>query len=237
MEPLIKIAIKQNTRKFLEDRISAIEKLRFENIELNPFLIASIKNQFNMKKQRDLAEWVVNQRVERGLVTAFGGILQKIAKEFSNEKTSPGFTMSIRKYGKKYNILITSGPKPYAKPQAGPIVTRMIKSKETDPNSIPVLGICYGNDDAISNIVKTEFKEIKYLAGKAFWEFISEDPKCRDEIIEIMYETANKFQDSEKRNIQKMKDKKIDEFEEILRDYFGKDVEKFWKKLFRDVYI
>ena len=78
MEPLIKIAIKQNTRKFLEDRISAIEKLRFENIELNPFLIASIKNQFNMKKHRDLAEWVVNQRVERGLVTAFGGILQKL---------------------------------------------------------------------------------------------------------------------------------------------------------------
>tara|TARA_Y100001936_G_scaffold178061_1_gene174774 strand:- start:264 stop:977 length:714 start_codon:yes stop_codon:yes gene_type:complete len=237
MKEILKIAIRQKTRKFLEDRISGIEKMRFDDIEINPFLIASIKNQFDMKNQRDLAEWIVNQRVERGLVTAFGGTLQKIAKEFANVKTTPGFTMSIKKNGCTYNILITSGPNPYAKPQAVPIVKRMLESAEREPRTMPVLGMCYGNNDVVSNVVKTEFKEIKYLAGRDFWEFISGDSKCRDEVLEVIYETANKFQDSEKRNIQRIKEKKIKEIEDVLRYNYGRDKNKFWKKLFRDVYI
>ena len=104
MDKLIKIAVKQQTRKFLKDRISGIEGLRLDDIELNPFLIASIKNQFGMKKQKDLAMWMINQRIERGTVTAFGGILQKITKEFTNEVTTPGFTMTLKKMEKNTTL-------------------------------------------------------------------------------------------------------------------------------------
>ena len=237
MDKLIKIAVKQQTRKFLKERISGIEELRLENIELNPFLIASIKNQFGMKKQKDLAMWMVNQRIERGTVTAFGGILQKIAKEFTNEVTTPGFTMTLKKNGKKYNIVVTSGPNPYAKQQAVDFVNRMMESKKTDPGSIPILGMCYGNNDVLSSIIKSKLKEIKYLVGKEFWEFISGDKNCRDEIIKTMYDTANQFQDLEKRNVNKVRNKKINEFEEALQDRFGKNPNKFWENLFRDIYI
>ena len=237
MDKLIKIAVKKQTRKFLKARISGIEELRLDDIELNPFLIASIKNQFGMKKQKDLAMWMINQRIERGTVTAFGGILQKIAKEFTNEVTTPGFTMTLKKNGEKYNIMVTSGPNPYAKQQAVDFVNRMMESKKSDPDAIPILGMCYGNDDVISSIIKTELKEIKYLVGKEFWKFISGDKNCRDEIIKIMYDTANQFQDLEKGNIDKVRRKKINEFEEVLQYRFGKNPNKFWKNLFRDIYI
>ena len=237
MDEEIKIAVKRQTRKFLKDRISGIEKLRLDDIELNPFLIASIKNQFGMKNQNDLAKWIINQRIERGLVTAFGGVLQKIAKEFANQPTQPGFTITLKKNGKKYNIIITSGPNPYAATQATDLRNRMMESKRRDPNSIPILGMCYGNDDVVSSVVKKELKEIKYFAGKEFWSFISGDKNCRDEIIKIMYETANRFQDSENRNIEKVTKLKIEEFKDALEYKFGKDPNKFWKNLFRDIYI
>ena len=237
MDEEIKIAVKRQTRKFLKDRISGIEKLRLDDIELNPFLIASIKNQFGMKNQNDLAKWIINQRIERGLVTAFGGVLQKIAKEFANQPTQPGFTITLKKNGKKYNIIITSGPNPYAVTQATDLRNRMMESKRRDPTSIPILGMCYGNDDVVSSIVKKELKEIKYFAGKEFWSFISGDKNCRDEIIKIMYETANRFQDSENRNIEKVTKLKIEEFKDALEYKFGKDPNKFWKNLFRDIYI
>ena len=100
MNDSIKILIKKHTRDFLESRLSTIQKIRFEDFEINPYLIASVKNQLGMKKQRDLARWLVTQRSERGMVTAFGSTLQKIAKEFSDEPTTPGFTMTLRKNSK-----------------------------------------------------------------------------------------------------------------------------------------
>ena len=173
MNDSIKILIKKHTRDFLESRLSTIQKIRFEDFEINPYLIASVKKQLGMKKQRDLARWLVTQRSERGMVTAFGSTLQKIAKEFSDEPTTSGFTMTLKKRSKKYNIVVTSGPNPYAKTQAVDLRNRLIASKETDPNSTPILGMCYGNKDAVSPIVKSELKNIKYYAGREFWEFIS----------------------------------------------------------------
>ncbi len=135
MNDSIKILIKKHTRDFLESRLSTIQKIRFEDFEINPYLIASVKNQLGMKKQRDLARWLVTQRSERGMVTAFGSTLQKIAKEFSDEPTTSGFTMTLKKRGKKYNIVVTSGPNPYAKTQAVDLRNRLIVSKETDPQT------------------------------------------------------------------------------------------------------
>ena len=68
-------------------------------------------------------------------------------------------------------------------------------------------------------------------------EFISGDKNCRDEIIKTIYDTANQFQDLEKGNIEKVRNRKINEFEEILQYRFGKNPNKFWKNLFRDIYI
>ena len=237
MDNLIKIAIKDHTRDFLRSRLNGIQKIKLSDIEINPFLLAAMKNQLNMKKQKDLARWLVTQRIERGLVTSFGLTLQKIAKEFSDEPTTPGFTMTLRKNGKKYNISITSGPNPYAK---GPMIdlrNKLLESKKTDPGSIPIFGMCYGDDDSLSSIVKNELTDVQYYVGRRFWEFISGNKNCRDEIIKIIYDMASHFQDLEKRTIQKITDSKIKQLEESLKDRYGRNPNKFWKSILKDLYI
>ena len=101
------IRIKKHFKKFLEHRIESIEKLSARDLEINPFLISTIKHQFNINSTYDLAEWLVKQRIERGTVTGFGNTLQNIAKEFSNEKPFQGFNKitRLKKNGKRKHTI------------------------------------------------------------------------------------------------------------------------------------
>ena len=82
MENRIKSLIEIHVSEFLENRLKTIQKIDLGDYEINSFLLASVKDQLEMKNQKDLARWIVTQRSERGLVTSFGGVLQKIAKTF-----------------------------------------------------------------------------------------------------------------------------------------------------------
>ena len=236
MEDRIKSLIEIHVSDFLETRLRTIQKISLDDFEINSFLISAAREQLGMKNQKDLARWIVNQRSERGLVTSFGRTLQNVAKAFTNEATTPGFTMTLKKNGKKYNILVTSGPNPYAKRQAVDVRKQFEDSIEANLKSVPVLGMCYGNDEVIGTIIKTELKGMKYYAGRKFWEFISGEKGCRDEILEIISETAANFQDLDNKSILSVINKKINDVEEELCDKYGKDEKKFWKNLFRDIY-
>jgi len=237
MEEFIEISIRKHVKDFLKNRIKKIGEIQVRDFDFNPILIAAVKNQMKLNTARDLAEWLINQRIERGTVTAFGITLQKIAKEFSNEEPLSGFTMKLKKNGKAYNILITSGPNPYSKPQAIDTQYRLMKSKKIEPNSIPILGICYGNEQVLSSIVKKEMSEIKYYVGRDFWNFISGNKNCRDEIITIVQETGDSFEDRDGNSIKKMRESKITQIERDLRKMFGEKPEEFWKNVLHDIYI
>ena len=236
MDKKIKSLIEIHINEFLEKRLKRIQKIYLEDYKINSFLISAVKNQLGMKNQMDLARWIVTQRSERGLVTAFGRVFQKIAKEFTNEPTTPGFTMTLKKNGKKYNIIVTSGPNPYSERQAADIRRQFIDSKQYDVTSIPVLGMCYGDNKAVSNIVKVTLKGMQYYTGRKFWEFISGEERCRDEILKIIEKAADDFQDVENKSILSITNKKIGSIEKRLCDVYGKDEKKFWKNLFSDIY-
>jgi len=237
MDEYIEISIRKHVKDFLKNRIKKIGEIHVRDFDFNPILIAAIKNQMKLNTARDLAEWLINQRVERGTVTAFGMTLQKIAKEFSDEEPLSGFTMKLKKNGKTYNILITSGPNPFAKPQAIDAQYRLLNSKKIEPNSIPILGMCYGNEEVVSSIVKNEMSEITYYAGRDFWNFISGNKNCRDEIITIVKETGDSFEDKDGNSIKKILDSKITQIEEELKNMFGEKPEEFWKNTLHDIYI
>ena len=101
MEDRIKSLIEIHVSNFLETRLRTTQKISLGDFEINSFLISAARKQLGMKNQKDLARWIVNQRSERGLVTSFGRTLQNIAKAFANEPTMPGFTMTLKKNGKK----------------------------------------------------------------------------------------------------------------------------------------
>jgi len=236
MEDRIESLIEIHVSEFLENRLKKIQKIDFEDYTLNPFLVYAVKDQLKMKNQKDLARWLVTQRSERGLVTSFGKVLQKIAKSFTDEPSTPGFTMTLVKNRKKYNIMVTSGPNPYSVRQAQDLRRQFEESIEIDSKSIPVLGMCYGNNDVVNSIIKKELKGMKYYAGRKFWQFLSGEEKCRDEILKIVRETANNFQDIDKKSIASITEKKVIEIEKKLSSKYGNNEKEFWTNL-RDVYI
>jgi len=134
----IEIRIRRNFENFLNRRMKSIENLSARDLELNPFLIASIKHQLQIDSPYDLAEWLVRQRIERGTVTGFGKTLQNIAKEFSSEKPLSGLTMKLKKNGKTYNLMIKSGPNPYPMQPAKDMQRILLDTKRIEPDSIPI---------------------------------------------------------------------------------------------------
>ena len=139
----IELNIQIHLENFLDNRINAIMKLSVTDIEINPFLIATIRDQLKIKTPHDLAEWMIRQRLERSMVTGFGSTLQNIAKEFCNEKPLPNITAKIKKNGKTYNLIIKSGSNHNIQ-VTNNIRRVLLDSKNIEPTSIPVFGICYG---------------------------------------------------------------------------------------------
>ena len=41
----------------------------------------------------------------------------------------------------------------------------LLDTKKVEPNSIPIFCMCYGNEEAVSNIIKTYMKDVKRLVG------------------------------------------------------------------------
>lgn len=234
--PATEVHIKKHFADFLDDRIRSIEKLSIWDFELNPFLVACIKHQMEIETPEELSEWLVKQRIERGLVTGFGNTLQKIAKEFSKEKPYPGLTMKLKKNGKTYNLMIKSGPNPYPMQPAIDMQRILLESKKEDPHSIPIFCMCYGNEGAISGIITKYLSEVKHLIGKDFWAFISGDPDCEQKILEIAREVGINFRDKEGNTLDQITVKKIKYIEAELKKLYGNDNKTFWKHVLEDIY-
>ena len=233
---VIEIRIRTHFENFLDSRIKSIEKLSAWDLEINPFLIASIKNQIKIDTSYDLAEWLVRQRIERGTVTGFGNTLQNIAKEFSTEDPLPGLTMKLKKDGKIYNIMIKSGPNPYPMQPAIDMQRILLETKKIEPKSTPIFCMCYGNVERISGIVKSYMSEVKQLIGKEFWEFISGDPKCQSKILSIAKTVGNDYKDKKGNSLNEVIERKIKYVDSELKKLYGTDKETFWTNVLEDVY-
>ena len=179
-----KIRIRLHFEKFLSNKAQALKDLSLAEMSINPFLIAAMGNEIGITDSHKLARWMVLQRIERSASTAFGAPLKHIAKEFCNADPLPGMDARIERDHSVYNMVITSGPKHNAT-AAQSIQKRLIGTKNAEPDSIPVLGMCYGNDDSIGTITKKYADSVQQIAGRDFWTFVSEDPDCYKEILEI----------------------------------------------------
>ena len=233
---VMEIKIRSHFEKFLSSRMKSIENLSANDLEINPFLIGLLKNQLGFVTQYDIAKWLVNQRIERGIVTGFGKTLQNIAKEFSYEKPLPGLTMKLKKNDLIYNLMIKSGPNPYPMQPAIDMQKILLNTKLVEPKSIPVFCMCYGNEDAISEIVKKYMTDVDILIGKDFWEFLSDDPNCQKKILQIAGDLDNNYKDKKGNTVKEISKRKIEYVEEELKKLFGADEKIFWKKILEDVY-
>ena len=242
MEKKFEIRIRKHVRDYLKKQVEHFgEKINFQDMIVNPFWLALIKNQLNIETKQKLSEFLIFQGKTKGMTGTFGNKLQEIAGEFTHETPKDGFHLRIKKGQKIYNVIVVSGPQ-HNTSNVAKYLSKMEASKKDLPGEIPVFGICYGNKDTLklsfSNNLRIALKNEKICIGRDFWQFISGDKNCRDQVLELIQDEALKFSKSDDYDsIYDVLIKQSESLEEYLSEMYGNDPKKFWKNLFRDIYI
>lgn len=242
MKKIIQIRIRSHVRDYLKRQVENFShKQNFEEQIVNPFFIAMLKNQLNIETKQKLAKFLIFDGKTKGMTGTFGNKLQEIAGEFSHEAPKKGFHLRIKKGQKIYNVIVVSGPQ-HNTSNVAKYLSKMETSKKDFPGEIPVFGICYGNENTLklrfSNTLRVGLKNEKIVIGKDFWKFISGDKNCRDQVLELIQNEALKFSKSDEYDsIYDALIKQSESLDEYLSEMYGNDPKKFWKNLFRDIYI
>lgn len=229
------VRIRLQFERFLSNKIQSIENLSLSDISINPFLMAVMGRQIGVVSYRELARWMVLQRLERGSSTGFGTTLKHVAKVFCNADPLPHMDARLKRDNSVYNLVITSGPKHNAT-AAHDIQKRLLLTLEAEPNSVPVLGMCYGTADSVGSITKKYTSGVKKIAGRDFWTFLSGDPECYGQILEIASTVHNYVRSSGEVTLEQLIQKKIHYVADELESLHRKDGADFLSTLLGDLY-
>ncbi len=220
--------------KFLQRRIAAVSKLQLEDLDINPYLIRVLSHELGLNNSRSIVQWLLAQRMERGMVTSFGLALQDAAKVFSEGTGVEGADVMVRKKGVRYYIQVKSGPNTVPKDLAARITDLLRSAQKRNEGSAVLYGMCYGNKDQVSSIVKKyvgEAGHVRWLSGREFWEFVSDDPECFHEIFQIAAEVGESFRDPHGRSLSQVIDQKLAELTAEFEDRYGKGGDSMWHKI------
>ncbi len=222
--------------RFLRNRASTIRALTIEDLNVNPFLIRLLTAQMGLRDARSIVRWLVAQRLERGTVTSFGDALQKAAKLFSEGTGVEGADLMKTKERRHHHIQVKSGPNSIPK-DLGVRISQLLRSAQRrNRGSVALFGMCYGSHEQVSSVVRRYVEEeggVDWIAGREFWEFISDDPHCVDEIYKIAGEVGRRFRDDQGQTLLQIVEAKTRELErEFVRLYGGRRT-RMWRNLLR----
>lgn len=160
--------IKDKIRKFI------INMHRYENLDesdftINPFLASALK----LNKRKDIIKFFLLQRLQRGIVTSFGTLLQEIAKILDSKANIEDIDLVINKGKKRYYIQLKSGPEGFTRPALRKTKQAFKKLKEKYSNIVTTIAFCYGEKDKLSPIWGKEVYNTadKVLVGREFWDY------------------------------------------------------------------
>ena len=177
-------------------------------------------------------EWRVGQYWERGTVTAFGSVLENIARVFSEGTGVEGADVLKTRDGKRHYIQVKSGPNTVPKDLAQRTTRLLQGAVRRNRGSIAIFGTCYGRPDQVSGIVR-RYVEVDVIAGREFWEFISDDPDCIDEIYEIAGEVSAHYEVEPGKTLKDLLDGKLLELEQEFVALYGTGGDDMWKEILR----
>lgn len=171
---------------------------------LNPFVAALVA-----RTPVSLAEFIVGQRVERGLVTSLGMQLQRIAAAVGTAMRATGVSGadlegSDTGLQRRFLMQVKSGPD-----TINLDISRQIRANLNSAEArirsgglpqdwvvVKMLGMCYGRPEHRSNWVQglgAEGFDADRI-GRGFWEFITGDPGAYVEVFDIAREVAGTYQ-------------------------------------------
>jgi Type II restriction endonuclease EcoO109I len=232
-----KARIKKTFANFLDKRAKNLEKLTLDDLKFNVVALRTTAPMLDFGSAEDLLRYRLAQHLERGTTTAMGSALQAIAKEISGSGSGvAGADIEvIDSNGRRNFVQIKSGPDTANKDIAQNIGTLLNSARARDPSAICVLGVCYGRPDQISPIAKKELQNrgVGMKIGRDFWEFISGDPKCLAEVMEIAAEAAKGSAGGDLTFAERV-EKKLDDLVSEFESRYGKKLEKAWDNFLAD---
>lgn len=179
---------------YLKKRATNLRKLRLADMKFNVIQLRATGKMLDLVSPRDLLRYRLAQYLERGAVTAMGRALQQTAKIVSGFGSPvEGADIEIMRNGRRYLVQVKSGPDTANKDIAQNIGALLNAARVRDPSAVCVFGVCYARPEQISPIAKGQLQArgVDLKVGREFWEFVSGDPKCLDEVLEIAGEAGD----------------------------------------------
>lgn len=224
-------------REFLRRRAETVRELTIEDLNVNPFLIRVLTAQLGLRNPPSIVRWLLAQRLERGTVTSFGVALQEAAKVFSEGTGVEGADIMKTKERRHYHIQVKSGPQTVPKDLGVRIAQLLRSAQRRNRGSIALYGMCYGSREQVGNIVRQYVEEeggIDWISGREFWEFISDDPRCIDQIYQIAAEVGRGFRDEQGQTLAEIIEGKARDLEREFVRLYGRTEREMWRNLLRE---
>lgn len=183
-----RVRIQKTFAAFLAARSRNLDKLSLDHLKFNVVALRTSAKILDFNSPLDLMTSRLAQHVERGASTAMGTALQAVAKEITGSGTGvAGADIEVTRDGQRYYVQVKSGPDTANKDIAQNIGTLLNSARARDPSAACVLGVCYARPEQISSIAKKELvaRGVGLKVGREFWEFISGDPNCMAEVLEL----------------------------------------------------
>jgi len=161
--------IREKIAEYIIKMTQKYEKLKRDDLAINPFLAGALK----LDTEEKVWKFFITQRLQRGIVTSFGSLLQEIAKILDSEANIEDIDLVIKKNNKIHYIQLKSGPEGFTRPALRKTKSAFDKLKAKNPKCITTIAFCYGVKTQISKIWGREVYESADLAlvGKEFWDY------------------------------------------------------------------
>jgi hypothetical protein len=224
-------------QEFVKSRYVRVQKLSLDNLQINPFFLRQIGEHLQWTSVREIVQFLVDETFQRGIVTSAGFRAEDIAKVFGIRTAVKGIDFEIHKPRPGggtdiYYVQVKAGPNTIHGDTKEQIESRFNYALRRNPGAIPIVGITYGNASRANSFTRALMTRFQVLFGRDFWDFLSGDPNCMDEIYRLSIRIAMTYRPPKTQiTLQQLLDDKIDEITHQWEATYGSFGPQMWDNL------
>ncbi len=237
MTPQQKQQIKDIFQEFVKGRYARVQKLSLNSLQINPFFLRQIAEHLCWTSVREIVQFLVDETFQRGIVTSAGFRAEEIAKVFGMPTAVQGIDFEIHKPRPGggtdiYYVQVKAGPNTIHRDTQRQIEQNFNYALRRNPGAIPIVGITYGDAGRANSFTRLLINRFQVLFGKDFWTFISDDPKCMDDIYRLSIHIATNYRPPRaKVTLQQLLEDKINEITHQWEVTYGSFGPQMWNNL------
>lgn len=245
LTPEKQVEIEAIFTKMASNTFDRIRSVSLDDHAINPFVAVLVA-----RTPSDLAEFIVNQRAERGLVTSFGMQLQNIARLVGSVMHSSGVAGAdlegMHDALKRHVLMqVKSGPDTVNLDIASQIRTKLNQAeRRIRAGGLPaawsvdkMLGMCYGQPRHRNGFVLRlgeDGVDVDKI-GREFWTFIADDPNLYKELFSLALVVASNYKNSSGKTLAQAISDSKDALEREIATKYGDGAGGIdWNKLLDD---